>query len=312
LRDILLRKLLPILALTFCALLLFSSRPASAIDPLFPSDNDVLEYKLLVDATAVYGMGPFSYGIEMDMTHTIQNSSGDLYWANTTMTPVAPVELFGPYIGETEWDTMLHHYGEIPHVHLVSDSDWSDFDYGWMTNLFFIPSPTEPGDNIYIGQTFSYNDNSSYYYASFPVLPGPSITVGANQLDTVKIGLSSVYHVNWTHLYNYPYYTVLDLNTDIEILWEWSLGFLTQINFEFYYNEYAHYGWQMSELFVKGNLTLVDYSLAATPLAYTGGAAAAAAASAAAMGMMIAVAAVIIIIVVIIIIFLIWRSRKAK
>ena len=279
-------------------------------DPLFPSDNDRLDYEIRTDMLLIDADGPphEEYDMAIDMTHTIQNSSGDLYWANITTTYISPVEIFGSLIGNTTWGAYLHHYvtGEVPHMHLVTSMNWSDYSPYWFTDLFFISPGLVPGDSVLFGysdNSFPY-ENNTYTYFGIPVMAGPTFTVGLNQLSTVKLAFSYEYHINRTQ---YPSDYVWDEIIDFEIIWEWSLGFLCQVNFDYYVNYNPDYHGGMTEAFQSGNVTLVDYLLAASPVAYFD----AAAAAAGALPIWIAVIAVVVI-VCLIIFFLIWRSRKGK
>jgi hypothetical protein len=309
-----LRKLVPILALTLCALLLLTlARPVTA-QGTFPADDDQLDYEIRVDSLTKIAAGPpdYDYDIEIDVSHIIQNSSNDFYWANITSTYIGPSDIFGSSTGESDWVAIMHHYqsGEVPHFHLVEWDDWSNYSPFWFTDIFYITPGLEPGDSMSIGYSDIYYppgetvfENNTYWFFNLPVMAGPAFVVGGNQLSTVKIGFHTEFHANSTLS---PSADIWDMTMDFEMIWEWSLGFLCQINFDFYANPRPYDPWYPTEIFVKGNMTLVDYSLAATPAAYG------VAPGAELLPIILAVVAVIIIIIVIIIIFLFWRSRKAK
>jgi hypothetical protein len=303
------KKLVPILSLTLCALLIFSlARPVTAYTP---QDGDTLEYETRVDLTIKLAAGPpdYDYDIEMDHVFEILNHTGDLYWTNITTTLVGPSEIFGSMTGNDTWAGILHHFptNMIPHMHPMDPFDWDDFAPYWMTSILYIEPGLEPGDSLSMGQS-DMLDNTSYYYMGVPVMAGPAFAVAGQSLSTVKIGMHYEYHENVT-LNPSPYYPYWDMVVDFEMIWEWSLGFLCQVNFDFYMNTYPYDLWDPTEIFVEGNFTLVDYSLATAPQPYLGGAAAAAAA-----GMLPIIVAVIAVVIIIcfIIFFLIWRSRKGK
>ncbi len=302
------RKLVPILALTLCVLLVISTTTPAAAQ--FPADDDELDYEIRIDSLTKVAAGPpdYDFDIAMDVSHIIQNSSGDLFWANITTTYVGPYELFGSMTGESDWVAILHHYqtDEVPHIHLVDMYHWDNYSPYWFSDIFYIEPGLVPGDCMHIGysDTSMPYENNTYMFFGVPVMPGPAFTVAGNQLSTVKIGIGYEYHENMT-LNPSPYYDMWDMEFDFEMIWEWSLGFLVQINFDFYINLYPYDVFAPTEIFVKGNMTLVDYSLAATPVAYG------VAPGAELLPIIIAVVAIIII-VCIIIFFLIWRSRKAK
>ncbi len=304
------RKLVPILTLTLCAFLLVTLAtpiPARA----FPHDNDRLDYEFKMDYLMKFAHGPpdYDYDIEVDISHVIQNSSGDLYWANVTATWVGPTDIFGPYTGLSNWTALLHHYqtGEIPQLIMVNPEDWSEYAPFWTSDLFFIEPGLVPGDSVRLGYSDSSGppyENNSYMAVGIPVTQGPDFAVGPTLLNTVEIGLDYLYYANNTIYTGNDYW---DMTVDFEIIWEWSLGFLCQINFDYYINLRPYDPWAPTEIFASGNLTLVDYSLTDTPAAYIG-----AGAGAAGLPIIMAAVAAVIIIVVIIIIFLYWRSRKGK
>jgi hypothetical protein len=311
-----LRKLVPILALTLCALLLLSLATPAAAQGTFPADDDQLDYEIRVDTLLKLAQGPpdYDYDIEIDMSHLIQNSSNDFYYANMTWTWVGPSDLFGPYTGESNWTALMHHYqtDEVPHIHIYADMyDWTSYSPFWFTDLFYITPGLEPGDAVHFGYSdmtgppgTTWYENNTYWFFGVPVMAGPAFVVGGNQLSTVKIGMHYEYHENVT-LNPSPYYGYWDMEFDFEMIWEWSLGFLCQINFDYYVNTYPYSMSAPTEIFVTGNMTLVDYSLAAAPVAYG------IAPGAELLPIIIAVVAIIIIICIIIF-FLIWRSRQGK
>ncbi len=305
------RKLVPILALTLCAFLLISLATPAASQGTFPADNDQLDYEFKADALFKYAVGPpdDDYDIQVDFSHVIQNHTDDMYYANATATWVGPSDIFGPYTGLSNWTALMHHYDEdtILHIHPMNPMDWTEYAPFWFSDIVYITPGLIPGDTLQFGysQSSPPYENNTYMAFGIPVMAGPTFTVGLNQLSTVKIGFDYLYYENQSIFYP-PYSGYWDMTVEFEIIWEWSLGFLCQINFDYYVNLYPYSMWDYTEIFMSGNLTLVDYSLAATPTAYTG-----AINPAANLPIIIAVVAVVIVICIIIFL-LIYRSKRGK
>jgi hypothetical protein len=272
--------------------------------------GDRLDYEIRADMLVKYAAGPpdDDWDLEIDMSHVLQNASGDMYFANMTFTWLGPHDFFGPLTGESNWSAVMHNFmtGYTPQMYVINPMDWSEWAPFWFSDALYITPGLEPGDSVQFGYSDDSGppyENNTYFLMGIPVMAGPVFSVGLNQLSTVKIGMDYLYYSNSTL---YPTSTY-DMTMSFEMIWEWSLGFLCQINFAYYANYYPSDIWQPTEVWVNGNVTLVDYALAATPLAYMGGAAA----GASLLPVIIAVVAVIIIICIIIF-FLIWRSRKGK
>jgi hypothetical protein len=228
-----------------------------------------------------------------------------------TFTWLGPQDYFGPYTGESNWTAVAHNFmtGYIPQMYFVDPEDWSDMMPWWYSDIFYIAPGLEPGDSVQFGYsdmssppgTTPY-ENNTYFLMGIPVMAGPTFVVGPHQLSTVKIGMDYLYYSNSTL---YPSDYMWDATMNFEMIWEWSLGFLCQINFAYYENIRPSSPFDPTEIWVTGNMTLVDMDLAAAPVAYYGGV------PPSPLPIIIAVVAVVIIIVIIII-FLIWRSRKGK
>ena len=308
------RKLVPILALTLCAFLLLSLATAPPAAAYSHEVGDRLDYEIRADLLIKYAAGPpdDDFDIEIDLSHVLQNASGDMHYANLTFTWLGPQDYFGPYTGESNWTAVAHNFmtGYIPQMWSINPDDWSEMLPYWYSDIFYVAPGLEPGDSVQFGYSdmvgppgTTWYENNTYFLVGIPVMAGPIFSVGASQLNTIKIGMDYLYYSNSTM---FPSDYQWDVTSSFEMIWEWSMGFLCQINFDYYVNSRPYNEWDMTEMWISGNMTLVDYDLTNAPVPYYGGVP-----PPSPLPIIIAAVAVVIIIVIIII-FLIWRSRKGK
>lgn len=298
-------KRLSLLALGLCVVLLFYSLQPAASNPAFPAVGDTYDYEIRANYLAVNTTGPnLSYNIQVDMTHTIQNSSGNFYWANTTLTYLGPSDIFGPLTGNTTWTAYCHEYasaGEIRNLWGVNDSDWSDFDSDYFFDIFFIPQQTVPGDWLWFG---SGNDLSDYSAYAIQTEQGPQMIVGGVPLDTVNVGFRYDLHVNATH---YPSENDFDTVGWFNMTWEWSLGFLVEVSFDMYQNLNPNHASNdnITSVDIEGYMRLVSATTQDLPIAMSS-------LAAAPMNLILGLAGGLVLglIIGIIIAYLMWRRGK--
>ncbi|MFX1562856.1 MAG: hypothetical protein ACFFDP_06075 [Promethearchaeota archaeon] len=255
-------------ALVLSALLLvFSSRPAAALDPAFPADGDTLVYELRGSVDGVNTTGPnYHYPIEFDLSHEIVNHSGITYYANISVLMKEPADLLhlDPAGNETFF-SLAHNYsssGQTRYMHITYPLDWSMMDPSYYLDFFYIPQGTEAGDTVYMGY---YDDYYEYLYMyGVPMGPGPSYTVDSTTLGTV--GGSFEYKM----FYEGPVdssVSMISMEIGVSFYWEWSLGFLTFFTFNLHenLNPNYEYNYNITSVDAWGTFNLTDYTLTDTP-----------------------------------------------
>jgi hypothetical protein len=250
-------------------------RPGT-VSAAFPADGDTYEYEISVSMLGVNTTGPnFSETYSLDMGVEFINSSGDYYWANHTITyPNDP--MYYPYNGTTQGDGMCHYHpdNEAPLMFDPLSSNWSRLYYMWQSDYMFIEGGTQPGDELTFGYgqagTSSYDDppyedpyGTYYYQFTLPVGPGDPLAVndGAVTLSTVAIGMDYEQHYNQSN----PTYGMWDMTAEFNVSWEWSLGFLAQVQFDIYMNLNPNipspFGVNCTTMDIEGSITLVNAEL---------------------------------------------------
>jgi hypothetical protein len=271
------KKLLPILAISLCALLMLSLG-RSPVRAAFPSDGDTFDYDFSLSMTGTNNTGSNHYDetIAFDMGVEFINHTDDYYWANHTMTfPDDP--MFYPYNGTTIGSGACHYHpdNEAPLMFSVNYMNWSQLSYGWTSDPMFIEPGTQPGDELTFGSGYGYDttdvgmydeypyaDPYSDYYTQFtlPVGPGTPITVngGTATLSTVVVGFSYEAHYNTSNP-TYPYW---DMTAVFNVSWEWSLGFLADVSFDIYMNLNPNYpsNYNLTDFNIEGGITITDVS----------------------------------------------------
>ena len=259
------KKLLPILAISLCALLLLSLGRPIAANPSFPADGDTFEYDVAISMTGVNAStGPnYSETYSLDYDVEIINHTGDFFWANHTTTyPNDPI--YYPYNGTTQGMGTAHYYPStgIPLMYSPMDSsNWSAGVYpGWVSDFMFIESGTQPGDTITMGYGSHATGALPYsgYYTLFdmPVGPGTPLVVSGVTLSTVMVGLTYEDHYNSSN----PTYTYWDMTAEFNVSWEWSLGYLAEVQFDIYLNLNPNYppNLNLTNFNIEGSMTLVS------------------------------------------------------
>jgi hypothetical protein len=292
-------------------LLVYAIQPAAST-PTFPAVEDTFLYELHANYKAVNTTGPsLDYNIDIDVTHTIQNTSNDFYWANLTTTFNGPSEIFGPLTGNTTWTAFCHEYasaGEIRRLWDVTDLDWTDFSTGYSYDLFFIPQQTLPGDWLWFGTGNDVGDYSAY---AVQVEQGETHILGnideiRTYLDTVMVGIRYDDHLNATH---YPAENDFEHTGWFNMTWEWSLGFLVEISFDIYENLNPNHpsNNNITSVDIEGYMRLVYLSTQDSPLPMPDPAAAAAT-----MNLILGLAGGVVLglLIGIIIAYLMWKRGK--
>lgn len=263
------KKLLPILAISLCALLMLSlGRPVTA-NPSFPADGDTLEYDISISITGVNAStGPnLSETFSLDAVIEFINHSGDYYWANQTVT-FPDDEIFYPMNGSTIASGGCHYHpdNEAPLMFPVNPTNWTQLAPMWSSDILLIEGGTQPGDTLTFGYGetgYMYNDPPyadpyGGYYTQFtlPVGPGSPLVVSGVTLSTVMIGMDYEQHYNSSN----PTYPMWDIVAEFNVSWEWSLGFLAQMQFDIYLNLNPNYPGNMNltSLNIEGGITLVS------------------------------------------------------
>lgn len=261
----------PIFALALSALLLaVALRPAYALSPAFPADDDTLTYEIRgQDYVTYYNGSRFSYPIEIDLSHKIVNHTGNWYFANVSITLREPAIMLPLNVtGARNWTAVVHYYansGEIRRQYVPNRMNWSDLSDTFMSDLLFIPQQTIPGAIVY--WTYPHGHSDEWTEIGYPVALGPSHFVGLIGLSTVGMTLSSHYSYNGS----------ITASTDVlsseffgEGYWEWSLGFLTRLYFDYTknINPSRSQNHNATRVDITGTVSLVNYSLAETPIPY--------------------------------------------
>lgn len=244
----------------------YGLQPATA-NPGFPAVGDTYDYEMRLNLNAVNttGTNP-SYNIQMDMTHTIQNSSNDYYWANLTTTFVGPADVFGTLTGNTTWTAFCHEYASAGDVRLLWSVDylnWSDFvSSSAPYDIWFIPQQTLPGEWLWFGTQYEYGEYTAF---AMQVAQGTSMVVGGVTLDTVNIGFRFDSHANATE---YPDIQMYDMTGWFNMSWEWSLGFLADVSFDIQLNMNPNYNgnFNITSADIEGYYRLVDFTIEDTPI----------------------------------------------
>ncbi len=261
-------KRLSVLAIGLCMVLMFYGLQPATSNPGFPAVGDTYDYEMRVNLEAVNttGTNP-SYNIQMDMTHTIQNSSNDYYWANMTTTFVGPTELFGPLTGNTTWTAFCHEYasaGDIRYLWSIDYLNWSDFISSTAPyDYWFIPQQTLPGEWLWFG---TYQDDGDYMAFAMQVGQGTSLFVSGVTLDTVSIGFRFDQHINATAD---PGAQMYDMTGWFNMSWEWSLGFLADVSFDIHLNMNPNHNsnFNITSADIEGYYRLVSFTTQDTPIA---------------------------------------------
>jgi len=253
-------------ALLFAAAL----RPASAAHPAFPADNDTLAYEIRGQDYVTYNNGSrFSYPIEIDLSHKIVNHTGDRYFANISLTfRKPPILLQLNLTGVLNWTVLVHYYadsGEIRRLYTANRLNWSELSGAFMSDLLFIPQQTVPGETVY--WIWPQAESEEWTEFGVPVDLGPIYTVGSMGLSTVRMLLNARYQYNGTVTTSTD---VLSSQFFADGYWEWSLGFLTKLSFDYTktINPNCLPNHNATQLWFVGTCSLVSYALADTPIPY--------------------------------------------
>jgi hypothetical protein len=264
-------KAVPIFALALSVLLFaVALRPISALSPAFPADNDTLTYEIRgQDYVTYYNGSRFSYPIEIDLSHKIVNHTGNWYFANVSITLRQPAIMLPLNVtGARNWTAVVHYYansGEIRRLYVPNLMNWSDLSDTFVSDLLFIPQQTIPGAIVY--WTHPHGHSGEWTEIGYPAELGPSHFVGPISLSTVGMTLSSHYSYNGS----------IDASTDVlsseffgEGYWEWSLGFLTKLYFDYtrIINPSRSQNHNGTRVDITGTISLVNYTLADTPIPY--------------------------------------------
>jgi hypothetical protein len=257
----------------------------TTVSAAFPADGDTFEYDFAVNITGVNTTGPnYSESYTFDMGVDFINSTGDYYWANHTIT-YPDEDVWYPYNGTTTGMGVCHYHpdNEAPLMFNVFQSNWSLLADYWSSDYMFIEGGTQPGDELVFGYGDTY-DSSMWYdgfswwdedpyadpYATWyqqytlPVGPGTPLAVngGAVTLSTVMVGMDYEQHYNSSN----PTYSMWDMTAAFNVSWEWSLGFLAQVQFDIYMNlnpnkPFMPFGINLTRMDIEGGITLVNAEL---------------------------------------------------
>lgn len=264
-------KAAPIFALALSVLLFaVSLRPASTLSSAFPFDNDTLTYEIRgQDYVAYYNGSRVGYPIEIDLSHKIVNHTGNWFFANVSLVLREPAIMLPLNVtGARNWTAVVHYYadsGEIRRLYLPNRVNWSDLSDTFVSDLLFIPQQTIPGATVY--WTYPHGHSDEWTEIGYPVGLGPPHLVGPISLDTVGMTLSSHYKYNGTIT---PSTDVLSSEFFGEGYWEWSLGFLTHLYFDYtrMINPSRPQNHNATRVDITGTISLVNCSLADTPIPY--------------------------------------------
>lgn len=264
-------KAISILALVLSALLFaVALRPTCAGHPAFPADNDTLTYEIRGQEYVTYYNGSrLGYPIEIDLSHEIVNHTGNWYFANVSLTLNEPgIMLPLNVTGARNWTALVHYYvnsGETRRLYIPNRINWSELPETFMSDLLFIRQQTIPGQTVY--WILPHGDSNEWMEVGFPVELGPIHIVDSMTLSTVGMLLSSRYQYNGTVTASTD---VLSSEFTGEAYWEWSLGFLTRLLFD--YTETINPNFALNhnatQVDTIGTCTLVSYTLADTPIPY--------------------------------------------
>lgn len=264
-------KVIAIFALVLSALLFaVALPPTSAAHPAFPADNDTLTYEIRgQDYVTYYNGSRFSFPIEIDLSHKIVNHTGNWYFANISLTLRKPAIML-PFnvTGARNWTAAVHYYannGEIRRLYIPNRINWSELSETFMSDLLFIPQQTIPGQTVY--WLSPLGGSHEWAEVGLPVELGPSHTVGSMTLSTVGMLLNSRYQFNGTVTAGTD---VLSSEFSGEGYWEWSLGFLTRLLFDYteIINPNCARNHNATRVDIMGTCTLVSHTLADTPIPY--------------------------------------------
>jgi hypothetical protein len=243
-----------------------------AVNPAFPADHDTLTYDVHGNGDVYYHNGTHaSYPIQATMTHTIVNHTGNWYFANMSVSVTQPADLLhldALHPSYDVWSPMVHYYqnnGDIRRLYLsVNPDDWTDFySDSFVYDFLFIPQGTTPGETVYWCMS---GDSDSWEEIGFPIGLGTPYVIGSTSLSTVGMAFEMNYVYNGT-VTTGP--TTLGTQVSVEAYWEWSLGFLTKMNFDMSqqlnYKSSVHNATQVD---ITTTIGLTGYSLADVPIPY--------------------------------------------
>ncbi len=272
------KKLLPILAISLCALLVLSFGRPTTVRAAFPADGDTYDYTLSINLTGTNNTGSNHYSESYSLTAGVDfiNHTDDYYWANHTMT-FPDDDIWYPLNGTTIGSGVCHYHpdNEAPLMFPMNYANWSQISYSWTSDPMFIEAGTQPGDELAFGYGYSYDTTyvgpydeypyadpyGDYYYQfTMPVGAGAPLSVngGTATLSTVMVGFEYEMHYNSSN----PSYPMWDMTAVFNVSWEWSLGFLAQMQFDIYTNLNPDYpsNYNLTDFNIEGGLTLTDVS----------------------------------------------------
>lgn len=227
-------KRIPFIALALSAVLFaFAVLPAAAT-PAFPADGDTYVYELRGNVDIVNASGPDSaYPLEMDFTFEFVNHTGNEYYQNVTVYYVEPAAIFldAP---NTTFFSLKHVYdnnGLIRQMYPINPANWTEEAPAFLLDLFFIPKETNVGDVV----AFGAENMTGPIFLTFDLMMGPStpVTIGTTVLNTVGVGFG--FYQGYTGIYD-NYTSIIEMSMSLNMTWEWSLGFLTSIDFMLWQN----------------------------------------------------------------------------